>query len=206
MHLARMNNQHICIETGISELIGHVATQSSEQLPAPTAPAPSFEVNTSIIDETSSTVASSNDTASNLTGAGRVVGNFYSWAGRRVERAFRRVKQKHPSNSEEEVNPHNSTIDDAERDTLDGFSTNATTSNLIGPGRLLGTAYGIAGRRIERFFCKGRLFYGAGYGPLALERRIQNVFLKNGRNYVCDGSRDEYIVRVLCRMLLNYTQ
>lgn len=57
---------------------------------------------------------------------------------------------------------------------------------------LVGTAYGIAGRRLKRAFCKGCLIYRdrLGYGPLAIERHIQNMFLKGSRSYLRDGGKD----------------
>lgn len=51
-------------------------------------------------------------------------------------------------------------------------------------------------------FCKGRLIYRAGYGPLEIERCVQNVLLKSGRNYFHDRGKYGRLVRLLCSCII----
>lgn len=57
--------------------------------------------------------------------------------------------------------------------------TNSTTSNLIGPGRVLGNFYSSAGKRLERAL--GDIAHKAGFGLEAIYQKILNLCLEDWR-------------------------
>ena len=60
------------------------------------------------------------------------------------------------------------------------FSTNYTTSNNIGPGRVLGNFYSYTGRNLERVV--GQVAHKAGFGPTATYEKIQQLYRTEWRN------------------------
>lgn len=132
---------------------------------------------------------SSNCTVSNSAGAGRLVGRFYGFLGRKIERKARNVR-KRPTTIENRLVLFNSR------------STNYTASNIPGPGRLLGLFYRKVGHQIEQGL--GYLADRAGFGPCAVALDIWETTdtLRHG----CELASVDPQMSGLCRRLLYYTQ
>ncbi|KLO12555.1 hypothetical protein SCHPADRAFT_929149 [Schizopora paradoxa] len=163
---------------------------------------------------------SSNYTASNLPGPGRILDNFFQWAGSTI---WRRRPQP-PSNdvdaqgtpSESTANnaahpdchhldlprpyflPGNST-NTAPHSYFSTWSTNYTVSNLPGPGRVIGNFFSKAGGTLERNL--GRLAYSVGIGSYAkaeVEFSLLHTFYLKWEK----GTESEEI----CEMMLDYAR
>ncbi|KAI5118535.1 hypothetical protein M0805_009687 [Coniferiporia weirii] len=108
---------------------------------------------------------SSNQTADNQTGAGRTVGNLYTFVGRGLERQLGRFA-KHLGY----ITTPSDAVDDQSL-IWSSASSNQTADNLPGAGRIIGNCYDLTGRGLERQIgsVAGRL----GFGPLAVAVRIQ---------------------------------
>lgn len=144
-------------------------------------------------DDGSSSV-SSNETAADIAGPGRLLGNAYSHYGRKVERglgrlfaAVKRTNELENDSNAASLNMSNIIIYGAQQcpyscsapcqhrnENLTKASTTETASNLIGPGRIIGKIYSYYGRRIERGM--GRLADRLGFGPRATYDAIWSIF------------------------------
>ncbi|THH07967.1 hypothetical protein EW145_g3035 [Phellinidium pouzarii] len=136
---------------------------------------------------------STDATADNLPGPGRIVGNIYGSLGVHIERRF---------NSS--VRHETVLAEVSEKLTMESISTNATADNLPGPGRILGNIYGFLGVRLERQL--GRLADKMGYGPRATAIRIQRR-----RGIINSASFSAYRIKVEnkkleedCKRMLKY--
>lgn len=134
---------------------------------------------------------SSNDTASNNPGPGRLLGTMYSFLGRKVEKLAYKVTSDRPRARETRVAVYDST------------SSNQTGSNNPGPGRQLGRLYMYFGRGIERQL--GNLADRIGFGPAAVAFEIKQIievhrFLPGAPHIV------HVRLSLLSKRLLRYTQ
>lgn len=122
---------------------------------------------------------SSNFTASDLEGPGRILGNLYSSAGLRLER---RLKKMQTAESDRNRPMVASLVNDFQQDQTttiysytSAFSTNYTTSNLPGPGRIIGNLYSWAGSAFER-----RLGKIVNRSALKAYSEAKSLILKSG--------------------------
>ncbi|EIN09797.1 hypothetical protein PUNSTDRAFT_44052 [Punctularia strigosozonata HHB-11173 SS5] len=114
--------------------------------------------------------SSTNATASDLSGAGRVLGTLFSWGGRHLEHVV--AGSPHPD-------PHVQHDADADAVTIEltfASGSNSTISNIDGHGRALGRAMAWGGRVLERWALSTseRL----GRGPSAPMIRILNAMAR----------------------------
>lgn len=157
---------------------------------------------------------STNATAPNLPGPGRLLGNAYDVSGRFLESRLAAFLSKR-SSSGKEKRSQNSFNPDAMR-SYDTISTNATADNLPGPGRVLDLAYQRGGRILE--FHLSRVANRAGFGPDAVVRRIEkqssSAVIRHGRRsgvfndqlLDLDELVDSEQIEEACRRLLGYVQ
>ena len=109
--------------------------------------APSIVTYSSTNQDSCSTTStwSSNYTQSNLIGPGRILGNLFSAAGRNLERNIQRTS----ANNRTVLAGRMGDVPD-DSSTASTWSTNYTTSNLVGAGRGLGLLFSAAGRSVEK--------------------------------------------------------
>lgn len=139
---------------------------------------------------------STNATASDLPGPGRILGNLYSRGGRPLERALGRLAHRVGLLPPSFV-PGDDTH--AVGDESEGSrSINYTMSDLPGPGRILGNLYSSGGRRLEKGVA--RL---AKKWPSDLDYQISSIIVYS-RGTISDGDRKS--VKKMCKKMLNYTQ
>lgn len=69
------------------------------------------------------------------------------------------------------------------------YSTNSTTSNLVGPGRVLGNFCSSAGKRLERTL--GDIAQKAGFGPEAIYQKIRDLCLED---WMANNEKGEIIL------------
>lgn len=69
------------------------------------------------------------------------------------------------------------------------YSTNSTTSNLIGVGRTLGNFYSFTGKHLEKRL--GDFAHRAGFGPEAIYQTIRALYSENWKN---DKKKGEVII------------
>ncbi|KLO10514.1 hypothetical protein SCHPADRAFT_906832 [Schizopora paradoxa] len=119
---------------------------------------------------------SSNQTASDRTGPGRILGNVYSKAGRVLIRSLRKKRVKNldtncPSSPQsitvwrDGVEQGNGSDTSTIYTYHSTWSSDYTMSNLVGAGRVIGKLYSRAGSSFEKGL--GRLAYSAGIGSFA---------------------------------------
>lgn len=157
---------------------------------------------------------STNATAPNLPGPGRLLGNAYDVSGRFLESRLAAFLSRRSSSGKAKWT-QNSFNPDAMR-SYDTISTNATADNLPGPGRVLDLAYQRGGRILE--FYLSRVANRAGFGPDAVVRRIEkqsgSAVIKHGRmsgvfnDQLLDLAElaDSKQIEEACRRLLDYVQ
>ena len=165
----------------------------------------------------SSELASSNDTASDLPGPGRNLGNLYKFCGKRVERAIRTLSKlsgRDRSSRAEAIQTLNSSSPGvAPRRTQNIFpgdivvfelqSSNDTTDNIPGAGRNLGNFYQFGGRYVEHAI--SALVKRRGCGPRVVSKRIQvRDWNYSGGRY--HGTQYEEEQRKDCKKLIDYTK
>lgn len=126
-------------------------------------------------------LASDNETVSDLPGPGRTLGKAYKFLGRKLEGGLGKAKTYHWL-------PHVPALHDTMDNSAeppgispDGVynlcslpSSNETASNLPGPGRMLGNFYGFLGRRLG--IGMSRAAERMGYGPRVVAMRIQRTW------------------------------
>lgn len=107
-------------------------------------------------------------------------------------------------------------LHEADIATISSISTNATASDLVGPGRTLGLAFRYLGRKLETIL--SRSFEKRGYGPCATTERIIRRSEKfrthsNGKNDAAGKvierikqTLHNYLLEKDCRRLLKYLQ
>lgn len=107
-------------------------------------------------------------------------------------------------------------LHEADIATISSISTNATASDLVGPGRTLGLAFRYLGRKLETIL--SRSFEKRGYGPCATAERIirrSEKFMthSNGKNDAAGKvierikqTLHNYLLEKDCRRLLKYLQ
>lgn len=126
---------------------------------------------------------STNSTRSGIPGPGRNLDRLFSAVGSRLERAASKAVRgnKAPLFSDQQTpqalvlyrphtHAHAHKLGDAGTSGESSISTNATQSNLPGPGRNLDRLYGHLGRNLVSFLSS--LAHRTGWGPNAAERRI----------------------------------
>lgn len=139
---------------------------------------------------------STNATASDLPGPGRILGNLYSRGGRPLERALGRFAHRvglFPRSVDPGVDARGAT-----EESEGSRSINYTMSDLPGPGRILGNLYSSGGRRLEKGVA--RL---AKKWPSDLDYQISSIIVYS-RGNISDGDRKS--VKKMCKKMLNYTQ
>lgn len=57
------------------------------------------------------------------------------------------------------------------------YSTNSTESDFLGPGRVLGNLYDLAGKRIKKSLAD--ITHSAGFGPEAIFQKISTLYHKD---------------------------
>ncbi|KAI5118532.1 hypothetical protein M0805_009684 [Coniferiporia weirii] len=143
---------------------------------------------------------SSNEIADNIPGPGRIIGNFYSFAGRGLERQLGNIARRfgvRPQVTDRTTTPGSISgfwkfpplplteagpltagstrtyhyADDLSLLSWSITSSNETADNLPGAGRILGNAYVFAGRGLEKQL--GSVADCLGFGPKAVAVRIQ---------------------------------
>lgn len=156
---------------------------------------------------------STNATAPNLPGPGRLLGNAYNVSGRYLESRLASILARRSSGKRKCL--PNSFNTDAMR-SYDTISTNATADNVPGPGRVLDLAYQRGGRILE--FHLSRVANRAGFGPDAVVRRIEkqssSAVIRHGRRsgvfndqlLDLDELADSEQIEEACRRLLGYVQ
>lgn len=184
----------------------------------------------SLFDIHSVSDVSSNETASDLPGPGRNLGNAYSYLGRRFERVIsnlidkRRpespgIAVKRPSNSLSSEgyaighvgaplmampDIHSSLPDIVTRSV---GSTNETASDLPGPGRNLGNLYSYLGIRIENI--SNSIAERIGKGPNNVAEKITGSLEDREHCKDCEPNHNPlYKCRQLkdCKKLIRYTK
>lgn len=174
-------------------------------------------LNAEVEDEICS-IASSNETADNLPGPGRLLGNFYVSAGQRLEKGLGKVAgrigyEPIPANNQrtredESFYPRirhdeGTTVFDNEVDAYECCSiasSNETADDLPGPGRLLGNLYVSTGKRFENGL--GMVAVRMGHGPHVLALKIQKI-LDNKRPPSRNFNRRKKL-RKTCQSLARY--
>lgn len=134
--------------------------------------------------ETCSLVSSSDETADDLPGPGRVLGNVYKAVGRRLENKLNRAAERIgyiPTRVDAyyDGKEHEYTVQATENNAACELcslvsSSDETADDLPGPGRMLGKLYSHAGR----FVVKGLSVVAErrGYGPTVTALRIRDIF------------------------------
>lgn len=157
----------------------------------------------------------SNATAPNLPGPGRNVGLLYDHLGARLESALNRgAVGLAPSTlfrrqQERRIVAQHSLV---RRDTVSSIDSNATASNLVGPGRTLGLLLDYLGSRFE--FVLNRRASRLGLGPEAVANDIRHL---RNHHETTIGARHATLVssltksevkalRKLCKKLISHTR
>ncbi|KAI5117844.1 hypothetical protein M0805_008116 [Coniferiporia weirii] len=171
-------------------------------------------------DQLSIDSVSTNATADNLPGPGRLLGRTYGFLGAHLERQagrlavkLRRPKRRADSEarvplplirySETQAEAGTGEADDA---SVLSISTNATADNLPGPGRTLGLLYGFAGAAFESR--AGTVAAALGFGPSATALRITKVVVHHAKfedTPTLDPEQRKAIEK-RCRRMLGYVQ
>ncbi|KLO19670.1 hypothetical protein SCHPADRAFT_53909 [Schizopora paradoxa] len=183
---------------------------------------------------------STNSTRSGLPGPGRNLDRFFSVVGGRLEKAANKAVggKARLQTSQALVLSHGPFAQDADSKQFEArqaetigessVSTNATQSNLPGPGRNLDRLYSHLGRNLESFLSS--LAQRTGWGPSAAERRVIRAFchqpckqLVGAHDLITLPTRDGFIaeedwpkfermswketkkIRKACKKLLYYT-
>lgn len=187
-------SQHVAFDLNTDFSLHNNSTSSLSPSCASTSSVPSSTDNS---DSGSFTLTeSTNATASDLPGPGRILGNLYSRGGRPLERALGRLAHRIgllPPSFIPGVDTY------AVGDESEGSrSINYTMSDLPGPGRILGNLYSSGGRRLEKGVA--RL---AKKWPSDLDYQISSIIVYS-RGTISDGDRKS--VKKMCKKMLNYTQ
>lgn len=134
--------------------------------------------------ETSYCIGSYNSataTDSNVPGPGRLLGKAYGFFGRKFENGLSYASRKlgYATQVETEMQPQTPTSDPTSADGESVYcislthSSTETGSDVPGPGRLLGKAYGVFGRKVESGLTMAAL--KLGYGPRATAVKIRRL-------------------------------
>ncbi|KAH8115027.1 hypothetical protein DFH11DRAFT_141170 [Phellopilus nigrolimitatus] len=150
---------------------------------------------------------STNQTASNLPGAGRTMGLLFDVAGRPIEQYANDIAARIIGTQDHLTL---SAVTHAASSSRTSLSTNATASNLPGAGRTLGLAYDRGGGVLEVLL--NRLAKQLGRGPDASMERIQErlfsmISAEDGAvPYVLELLRQKSFFIKECKRILRYAQ